>query len=88
MSKLTHEEIVETWDNDSNGEYVQVSDGTAYYIAHGCRCETIPDHPEGVWTAIAEWMKASQYWPNIWEVNERGNVELCDTAGNYLGGLV
>lgn len=35
------------------------------------------------------WMDQHKFFPNIWHVNERGNIELVDPrTGNFLGGLV
>ena len=37
---------------------------------------------------IDAWCKKHSYWPNIWYVNERGNIELVSRKGDFLGGLV
>jgi len=37
---------------------------------------------------IRAWMAKNNYSPNIWKVNERGNVELYNHNGKPLGGLV
>jgi hypothetical protein len=43
---------------------------------------------QSTFKAIRDWMKRAGFFPNIWEVNERGNVELYDARGNSLGVLV
>lgn len=37
---------------------------------------------------IDAWCKQHGFWPNIWYVNERGNIELISKTGKFLGGLV
>jgi hypothetical protein len=37
---------------------------------------------------IRAWMQKNNYSPNIWKVNDHGNVELHDPNGKPLGGLV
>lgn len=37
---------------------------------------------------IRAWMKKKGFFPNIWHVNERGNLELYSSSGKPLGGLV
>lgn len=34
--------------------------------------------------AARKWMKKNEYWPNIYYVNERGNVDLLDHKGNII----
>lgn len=94
--QLPHEEVVETWNDDKHGEYVQINDdGSVVEVAHGCAMKAIltadvansmPDFQK--WAAIRAWMEESQYWPNIWSVNDHGNVTLHDKDGNVLGGIV
>lgn len=57
----------------------------------GCgkfHAEDVDRSREALFAAIRAWMKKAGYYPNIWEVNERGNVELYDSQGTALGGLV
>lgn len=87
--KLSTEELQEIWKDDADGEYVQINDdGQAHYIAHGCCMEEIQPAYGNLFAGIRQWMKAKGYYPNIWSVNERGNVEMMDWHGNGLGGLV
>lgn len=37
---------------------------------------------------IRLWMKKHNYYPNIWQVNDHGNIELYNSNGKALGGLV
>lgn len=34
--------------------------------------------------AARAWMERNQYWPNMYYVNERGNLDLLDHKGNIL----
>jgi len=36
------------------------------------------------WDALNQAMEKESYWPDIYHVNERGNVELLDGKGNVL----
>ena len=38
--------------------------------------------------AISRWMDVNNYWPNIFHVNERGNVSHIDKEGNEIKGVV
>jgi len=84
--------IAQMWHDDQQGEYVQIDDdGSAHFVAHGRAMEQIA--PRGtdsdeVFALIKDWTDRSQYWPNIWQVNDHGNVTLYDCNGNDLGGLV
>lgn len=52
---------------DDDGERIEILDGD--YVLSG-----IPDAKEC--RALLAEMKAAQYWPNVWHVNERGNADL------------
>lgn len=47
-----------------------------------------PDAEGQKFRMIDEWCTKHSYWPNIWYVNERGNIELVSRKGDFLGGLV
>jgi len=81
--------IAEIWAEDKEGEYVQINDdGSVVYVAHGRAMETIPVDAENPYPGINAWMEAKSFFPNIWSVNDHGNVTLHDAQGNDLGGLV
>jgi len=40
------------------------------------------------WELIKTWCKEHNYHPNIWSVNDHGNLSLYTVNGKYLGGLV
>jgi hypothetical protein len=88
---IPHEEIASMWQEDERGEYIQINDkyGT-WYVAHGKAIEQIapPDTGDYKFRLINVWMKNKGFYPNIWYVNERGNVELVSRNGKFLGGLV
>ncbi len=121
VHKYSTEELQTMWDDDKDGEYIQLDDsGRAVYVAHGMAMEEIvpptnkreidrfvggpPDRVSVTQRApveygdeserqmlrmIEEWCKKHNFWPNIWFVNQRGNIELVDRkTGKYLGGLV
>lgn len=88
VNELPHEEVATAWEEDKNGEYIQVGDNKAAYIAHGSVMEQIPAVYGNIWTGIQHWMKTKGFYPNIWSVNDHGNVSMYDRRGNYLGGLV
>jgi hypothetical protein len=87
---LSVEELVERWENDKSGEYIQINpDDSIVYVAHGSVMETIGErNTENPFKVIRAWQKASQYWPNIWQVSDHGNVTLYTSRGKELGGLV
>ena len=88
--KLSVEELAEIWQDDKDSEYVQINDdGSAVYVVHGSTMEDIADaEDEDVFGTISAWMNRKKFWPNIWSVNDHGNVTLHDKNGNDLGGLV
>jgi len=88
--KLSTEDLAEMWREDEEGEYVAVNDnGEAFHIAHGSRMEQIQPMYGNLFAGIRAWMAKRQYWPNVWQINERGNLELLNSStGKSLGGLV
>jgi hypothetical protein len=88
---LPHEEIATMWQEDEQGEYIQINDkyGT-WYVAHGRAIEQIAAPNVGDWKfrLINQWFNQKGIFLNIWYVNERGNVELVSKSGKFLGGLV
>lgn len=89
LEEMDHEEVVETWNDDKDGEYIQINDdGTVWYVTGGSAREQIPTSPEDPFPGIEEWMQEQNFYPNIWEVNDHGNVTLVDSSGNALGGIV
>lgn len=89
--KYSTEELQAMWEDDENGEYIQVSDdGSARYVAHGRAMEEIAPKGTGDWKyrLINQWFNTHGIFLNIWYVNERGNIELVSRSGKFLGGLV
>ena len=92
--QLSLEELVEVWDGDRDGEYIQVNQETqeVHSIAHqksmGQICPPNQWSQQWLFRKIREWMDHEGFWPNIWGVNERGNVTLYDKRGRDLGGIV
>lgn len=83
------EELESLWQNDKNGEYIQLADdGSVKYIAHQRAVETIagPKTADS-FRLIRTWFKNKGISLNIWHVNERGNIELFSPSGKSLGGL-
>jgi len=89
--KYSTEQLQSMWEEDEHGEYIQINDkyGT-WYVAHGQAMEQIAPKDTGDYKfrLINIWMQDHNYYPNIWYVNERGNVELVSRSGKFLGGLV
>jgi hypothetical protein len=85
-----------------NGEYEQPSEeelredavvisdqrGRGYTVMVGREAVArVADWDEAVRAANA-WMKRNQYWPNLYYINERGNIDLLDQNGNILASWV
>ena len=88
-NRLPAEELAATWEDDRDGEYVQIDDdGDAVYVAHGKAMEHIPKASGDTFADIRAWMDKKRFWPNIWSVNDHGNVTLHGPDGQDLGGLV
>jgi hypothetical protein len=89
--QMSPDELQSTWEDDKQGEYIQINpDDSVVYVAHGRAMEQIAPKGSGrdMFRLIGSWMKANQYFPNIWQVNDHGNVELYSKSGKPLGGLV
>jgi hypothetical protein len=90
--KYSTEELADIWANDKDGEYIQISDnGAVHYVAHGKAMEEIaPKGTKSSWAfrLIRQWFNKSGISLNIWNVNERGNLEMYSSSGTALGGLV
>jgi hypothetical protein len=102
MKKLSTEELVETWRDDSSSQdYIALNDdGNAYYLNKLIVPAKREKERDGFgwretsatlgadWKGIRAWCERERYWPNIWQSNDHGNVSLYTTTGRYLGGLV
>lgn len=87
LRQLSVLQLAALWREDSEGEYIAINDsGDAYYIAHGVRGKKVASGWD--WSSIRAWMDKQHFCPNIWHINERGNVELYTARGDSLGGLV
>lgn len=87
--ELSVEELQETW--ESNKEDIIVNEnGNAYYAGKKI-CGPNKDYGTD-FKAIKAWMDDNNYWPNIWTVNDHGNISLYSVNNNgvetYHGGLV
>ena len=88
-AKLGADKLLAMWEEDKDGEYVMVNDdGSAHYVAHDTVMEDIPKVNGETFVGIREWMNKNSFWPNIWSVNDHGNVTLRGHKGQDLGGLV
>lgn len=76
------------WEEDKSGEYIHVNDYKAFYVAHGVKMKEIHSLGQDLCSDIRKYMKDNNFYPNIWEVNERGNVTLMNSRGLEIGGLV
>lgn len=85
--QLSAEELNLIWQDDDNGEHIQVNDSGIFYVAHHRAMEQISDNPRD-FKAIKAWMDKHKFYPNIWHVNDHGNVTLLNRRGQSLGGLV
>jgi hypothetical protein len=91
LEELEVEELQEVWSDDQNGEYIQInSNDEVWYVSGGVGKEMIPtgNSDDEPWTSIRVWMDEEGWYPNIWMVNDHGNVSLYSSDGEYLGGLV
>lgn len=86
--KLAVEELADLWREDESGEYIQVNEDCAYYVAHGRVMERIQKAYGNIWAGIRQWSKDNSIWLNIWSISDHGNVTLHDDRGHELGGLV
>ena len=92
---MTTEDLQELWNDDDGGEYIQIHDcfTKATYVAHGVAMQTIElteyDPDDDIFEMIRDWTDTELgISPNLWQVNDHGNVTLFDYDGNSLGGLV
>ena len=66
------------------GYVIQDARGGGYEVAHeGKLVDTYDDMDEAL-SAINEDMERQQFWPNIYYVNERGNIDLLDSSGKII----
>lgn len=88
--RLDLDDLLDLWQSHEDDITVNLTTGEAYY--HD-RLIVDPDE-DGNWQpkGVLEWMGMKQYWPNVWLVNDHGNVELVgvqnDGSVTYHGGLV
>jgi len=88
-SEMNVEELQEAW--EASEEDIKVrQDGNAYYAGKLIVPASYGQNPN--WVGIAQWMQENSYWPNVWEINDHGNVELVSVneqgQTTYHGGLV
>ena len=57
----------------ADDDYV-ISDARGGYFVSHIR-ETFPDYDDAI-AAIVKNMKSEHFWPDIWEVNDHGNLSL------------
>lgn len=82
--RLTAADIAEMFSTSEEDIHID-QHGDAYYCGRriASRDDTNPD-----FDAIEAWCHREKYWPNIWQANDHGNVELVTLKGESLGGLV
>ena len=84
-TQISTEELAELW-ADHDQDIIVGDDGIACCgnkVVAEADTDGNADYP-----AIRAWCEGAKYWPNIWQVNDHGNVELYDLQGDSLGGLV
>lgn len=94
--KLSTKKLAEAWRDDEHGEFIQINpDGSVVETASGRAHKVILTKQQAndlthaeVFAAIRDHMQEEGFFPNIWSVNDHGNVTLYDGDGNDLGGLV
>jgi len=91
-AQISPEELQSMWEEDKRGEYIQINpDDSVVYVAHGKAMEKIVAYPSTrgkyKFNIIGRWMRKNQFSPNIWQVNDHGNVELYSPSGRAMGGL-
>ncbi len=84
MAELELAELVEAWAGHEEDILIG-EDGNARYGRH-LIADAVDGSPD--WRAIKAWCAHTGYFPNVWTVNDHGNVELHDVDGNSYGGLV
>ncbi len=69
-------------EDESEQDRPEDSDGYVNEPAYGCCVVSLDgrmigeaDGPEEAFVLLARAMRATSYWPNVWYVNERGNME-------------
>lgn len=90
-TQISTEQLQQMWEEDQQGEYIQINpDNSVYFIANGRAKEQITsgNTEQQPFHMISMWMKKNNFFPNVWQVNDHGNIELMDKSGNTLGGLV
>ena len=77
------------WKNRADDDIIINHNGEAYCTGK-LIAKPFENNPD--FKAIANYMKKNQYWPNVWEINDHGNVSLytVDENGNakMVGGIV
>ena len=84
-ARMSVEELADAFSSSEQDIHVNKR-GEAFYCG-----KRIADHDgnnNADFAAIKAWCDAGQYWPNVWETNDHGNVELFTLEGVSLGGLV
>lgn len=87
--ELTTEELLDA--AAYTEEDIHIDDhGDAYYCGRQIASRDEDGAPD--YRAIREWMDHKQWWPNVWEHNDHGNMSLLsineDGSTHYWGGLV
>lgn len=84
-TQIPTEELAEMFGESEQDIHINAR-GNAFYCG---RCiATSDDNGNPDFAQIKAWCDSQHYWPNVWETNERGNVELYSLDGEALGGLV
>jgi len=87
--ELPFEEIQDYWEGSEDD--VKINDKGEAFCSGKLIAKPKPDGNADYY-AIWKWMKDSKYYPNVWEINDHGNVSLLSLGWNgsvtYLGGIV
>lgn len=83
VEEMENQEAYEAMQSDlQSGECATINDKDEVFFC-GKLLGKFPDRDEA-FAAIREAMDAAKYWPNIYSVNDHGNVTLHDSQGNHI----
>lgn len=89
MPEPTNEELYQQMRDDlESGECCSISD-KGEVMLNGKRIATMTgDNRDDVFALIRHRFKTEGYWPNIYEINDHGNVTLLDSNDNHVASWV
>jgi hypothetical protein len=78
------EEDVFSEEEMREGYVITDTRGRHYEVSHQGRHFGVYDDMDEALEAIHEHMESEQYWPNVYHVNDHGNIDLLDASGNSI----